>query len=61
MDISYPVQCPLLGWKDIDEGTCFDIHMVVEGNTPKWTAPEEIYQHDDYVNICRNCKFHRDD
>jgi hypothetical protein len=61
MDIQYPVPCPLLGAREIDIGTCFDIHMVVEGTTPKYTAPKEIYNHKDYVEICLNCPFHRDD
>jgi hypothetical protein len=61
MDIPYPVPCPLLGAREIDIGTCFDIHMVVEGTAPKYTAPKEIYNHEDYVEICQNCPFHRDD
>jgi hypothetical protein len=61
MDIKYPVQCPLLGNREIDIDTCFDIHMVVEGTAPKYTAPKEIYEHEDYVEICQNCQFHRDD
>ena len=61
MDIKYPVKCPLLNSKSIDEGACFDIHMVVEGHTPKWTAPEEIYDHDDFQEICKKCQYHRDD
>lgn len=60
MDISYPVQCPLVG-RSIDMGTCFDIHMVVCGEAPKYTAPDEIYNNENYVSICENCKWHRDD
>ena len=44
MDIKYPVNCPLMGGCSIDIGTCFDIHMVVSGEAPKWTAPEKIYE-----------------
>ena len=59
-EIKYPVDCPLMG-KLIDEGTCFDIHMVVCGEAPKWTAPEKIYKFENYKEICNHCKFHRDD
>ena len=60
MEIKYPVQCPLMGCK-IDMGTCFDIHMVVCNQAPKWTAPKEIYEFENYVDICNKCPYHRDD
>lgn len=60
-NIVYPVTCPLMNDKKIDEDTCFDIHMVVHGGTPKWTAPEEIYEKSNYEEICFNCKYHRYD
>ena len=61
MDIKYPVCCPLMGGQKIDIGTCFDIHMVVCGEAPKYTAPKEIYSHKDYENICNSCQYHRND
>ena len=61
MDIKYPVSCPLMQGKPIDAGTCFDIHMVIEGSAPKWSAPDEIFDVKDYEEICRACKYHRDD
>lgn len=61
MDIRYPVSCPLLDGRKIDMDTCFDIHMVVCGEAPRWTAPSGIYEKEDYVNICNSCEFHRDD
>ncbi|NLS84154.1 MAG: hypothetical protein GXZ14_00870 [Ruminococcaceae bacterium] len=60
MNINYPVECPLMG-KKIDMDTCFDIHMVVCGDAPKWTAPAEIYATADYVGVCNACQYHRDD
>lgn len=61
VSFNYPVPCPLMGNKEIDKDTCFDIHMVVCGCSPKRFAPEEIYRHKNYVNICNNCQYHRDD
>ncbi len=60
MDIKYPVPCPLIGRK-IDMNVCFDIHMVVEQCAPKHTAPEEIIAIPNYADICKNCKYHRND
>ncbi len=60
MDIKYPVLCPLLQ-QEIDAGTCFDIHMVVAGEAPEWTMPEEVLQIDDYRKRCLNCPYHRED
>ncbi len=61
MEYNYPVSCPLMGNQKIDMNTCFDIHMVVCGEAPKWTAPKEIYQYKNYVEICENCPYHRED
>lgn len=60
MDIKYPVSCPLMG-RDISMDECFDIHMVVEGAAPKWTAPDKAVNTANFKDICRNCQFHRDD
>lgn len=54
------VECPLMGGI-IDDGICFDIHMVVEGAAPEWTAPEKAVRIKGYKDICLNCPNHRDD
>ncbi len=53
------IDCPLMGRK-IDDGICFDIHMVVEGVAPERTAPEEVIQIKDYKDICMRCPNHRE-
>jgi hypothetical protein len=58
--IDYPVMCPVLQ-RNIDKGTCFDIHMVVAGEAPVDTAPEGLSKVKNYSDICNNCKFHRFD
>lgn len=60
MVIEYPVACPIMG-EPIDMGTCFDIHMVVSGEAPKWTAPKAATDKADFEKICNNCPYHRDD
>lgn len=60
-DIKYPVICPLLNNSRITKDICFDIHMVVCGEAPLSTAPKEIFALKDYVNVCKNCEFHRND
>ena len=61
MKIKYPIKCPLLNNNEIDEGTCFDIHMVVSGEAPKFIAPKDVYEKKNYIEICMNCKYHRFD
>ena len=61
MDINYPVNCPLMRDRPIDIGTCFDIHMVVSGEAPKWTVPDEIYETPDFKEVCNKCQYHRED
>lgn len=61
MDIKYPVNCPLMDGKPIDRGTCFDIHMVAEGDAPPYTAPTEAVRKDNFQKTCQNCPYHRDD
>ena len=52
--------CPLV--EDfIDDGICFDIHMVVESDAPDWTAPEKAVKHKDRNQICKTCKYQRND
>lgn len=60
MDIKYPVDCPLMETK-IDMDECFDIHMVVEGWAPTYTAPRKATEKEGYKDICLNCPFHRND
>lgn len=59
--IKYPINCPLMDNDLIDEGTCFDIHMVVSGEAPRFTVPEKIFHKNNYVEICMKCKYHRFD
>lgn len=61
VNFTYPVTCPLMDNKKIDMDTCFDIHMVVLGEAPLWTAPEEIYNISNYTDICNGCQYHRND
>lgn len=61
MKINYPVECPLLKGKKIDEYTCFEIHTVVDETSPKYIAPKEIFEILNYKNVCKTCKFHRND
>lgn len=60
MDIEYPVFCPLMDSK-VDMDTCFDIHNVVSGEAPEWTAPEEAVNREGFKEICENCQNHRED
>lgn len=54
------VNCPLMSG-EIDDVICFDIHMVVEGVAPEYTAPEKAVRVPGYKDICLKCKNHRDD
>ena len=54
------VKCPLMG-REIEDVVCFDIHMVVDGGAPEYTAPEEAIRTPGYQGICLNCPNHRDD
>ena len=60
MDIKYPVTCPLMDM-EISAGECFDMHMVVDGWAPEYTAPEKARKKEGYKDICKKCPFHRDD
>lgn len=51
--------CPLMGEK-ISDVTCYDIHMVVEGMAPEWTAPKKATENPSRENICLNCQYHID-
>lgn len=54
------VDCPLMEGA-IDDTICFDIHMVVEGVAPEYTAPEKVTRTPGYQDICLKCQNHRDD
>ncbi len=58
--VAKKIDCPLMEIK-IDEGTCFDIHMNVEGLAPDWTVPEKILKVMDFKEKCLKCPNHRDD
>ena len=54
------IKCPLMD-EIIDDVICFDIHMVVDGGAPEFTAPETAVQTPGFREICLNCPNHRDD
>lgn len=54
------VKCPLME-EIIDDAICFDIHMVVDGGAPEFTAPEKAVQTPGFKEICLKCSNHRDD
>ena len=60
MDIKYTVRCPLME-AEVDAGVCFDIHMVVDGWAPKYTAPEKAVSKEGFKEICIKCPYHRYD
>lgn len=59
--MKYPVKCPLMEGKLIDKYTCFEIHTVVQGASPEQIAPAEVLKHENYVDVCKNCEYHRND
>ena len=61
MDINYPVRCPLMDNQKIEEEICFDIHNVVSGEAPKYTAPEKAVSKEGFKEICIKCPYHRYD
>lgn len=54
------IKCPLMDG-EIDDGICFDIHMVVDGMAPEWTAPKKAVKIPGYKEICLKCPNHRED
>lgn len=54
------VKCPLME-DTIDDVICFDIHMVVDGGAPEYTAPKKVVQTPGFREICLRCPNHRDD
>lgn len=53
-------QCPLME-EAIDDGTCFDIHTVVENIAPLRTVPKKVQENEKRVEICNQCPYHRND
>lgn len=53
---TYPVECPLMKDKKIDINTCFEIHMVVQGDAPTRIAPKEIFENGNYFVLIMNNK-----
>lgn len=56
----YPLHCPLMDGEYIDERICFDIHMVVKGEAPKYTAPEQAVNKENFQAICNACPYHQE-
>lgn len=54
------IKCPLMG-ESIDDAVCFDIHMVVDGGAPEFTAPEKAIRTPGFKEICLKCPNHRED
>lgn len=54
------LRCPLMD-EYIDDGVCFDIHMVVEGLAPLRTVPKGVQENEKRREICINCPHHRND
>lgn len=52
--------CPIMG-EIIEDGICFDIHMVVEGLAPDNTIPAKVVENPRYKEICLSCPNHRED
>lgn len=51
----------LLMEEAIDDSTCFDIHMVVEGIAPLRTVPKKVQENEKRAEICNRCPHHRND
>lgn len=54
------INCPLMQGV-IDDGICYDIHMVVDGMAPARTVPEKVLKVEDFKKICIECPNHRTD
>ncbi len=52
--------CPLMNCM-IDDGMCFDIHMVAEGCAPPRTVPVIVQENERRAEICLQCQYHRND
>ena len=45
----------------IEDGICFDIHMVVERLAPLRIVPEKVQENAKRDEICNHCTHHRND
>lgn len=61
MEISYPVPCPLVDGEKIPMDDCFVMHCVVDNDNPEFITPSEMRVKPDYREICKACRYHRDD
>lgn len=52
--------CPVME-EMIEDGICFDIHMVVEGLAPNDTVSMKVIENPKYKEICLSCPNHRED
>ncbi len=57
IDIYEDRKCPLVD-RLISTAECFDICMVIEDGAPKWTAPAEAFDKDNYEKTCQECPYH---
>ncbi len=55
------MSCPLVNGEIIHYPECFDVHCVLEDGAPKWTAREDMFNHEDWKDICLKCPYHYHD
>ena len=61
-DLSPEVVLPLISeFPQIISHMISDIHMVVDGWAPKYTAPEKAVSKEGFKEICIKCPYHRYD
>ena len=53
------IKCPIIE-KEIEEDVCFEDCMISEGMCPERFAPEEMFEIEDFKQICFQCKNHRE-
>lgn len=54
------IKCELVD-REITDGECFDVHMVIENGAPLWTAPQDIVTIPDFKKKCKRCKYYNRD
>ena len=59
LKIKDKILCPIIN-EYIENEDCFDVHMALEG-APERTALEKIIKIENYKNICKNCKHHKNE
>ena len=60
-NVEYPVPCPLVDGKMVDMDICFLTHCVVDQDEPEFITPHEMRKKPAFREICKACKYHRDD